>query len=835
MNLFDILQFLILFRSLVRSISSKSGLLYKWLNPALLMISNILEPLNISECDTNKSSLQSSEENVPQGQGMLSHSDDSDLGTFFKDVVACHESRESFDESDQHESIYYSDDEYESEYNLDLMSLGDIHASRNEDEVCFLKKLKPEGTYFLEDRPRALNMRSHVFVMEEKENKNEIGDNVFSFMNKDNDHDDKINRKFHPGLTRSQSARNADTKELNCKDKDEDSNSTNTNNNQIYDFIDTRTRAKPVGALKANRQFLRRSFNDAIISVNRPGIKDSSSPSLSFLYDKSKEHGERRVRSTIDNGMNMRSNKRRKCLCQDICMCRTVPGLLRKESSRSGRIEENNQHGNEIKAIQQSCDDIRIQPCVSINSMESAFEMESKICALIVEKMTLHRDDIPISLEILFQSLRNICTRRNISGLDSRDIGCDVYYSCCSALLVNQLIAPALLQPIKWNLACPSSTHTKNLSTSFSASFSASSQSIDMEEFKSFSSYENSQSNPVSRTNSPKGGSLKDRTLDHSIPILFGDRNSFSGVSPLYGGGGGLTETSGKSSKASVYSPTAVRTHSRSDATHEAIQQSDINTYPMSLRFSKLLVGTNNVTGNSSGNVTAASSRNSSYEFKSPKYVTSSSSSSAASFYKCSGDSLQLSDDKDCRRDSMDTGVSTGSGPGIFVGSGSPKPLRSNLSFKIFRTDTNIHSEDGNDSAKTESDKERGGGERFKEGNKGRRVEEEKESKSGRNNHKKIVLSETLMHAAISLICIAHILGGEGKSLEALLCIWDDDKVQGNKIFAAARTLTNCVPLTKVNYRFYLYELFKVMITTVQNIKPNCIYEYHYLCLIISI
>ena len=278
---------------------------------------------------------------------------------------------------------------------------------------------------------------------------------------------------------------------------------------------------------------------------------------------------------------------------------------------------------------------------------------------------------------------------------------------------MNQLIAPALLHPIKWNLACPSSTHKKNLSTSFSASFSASSQSIDMEEFKSFSSYENSQSNPVSRTNSPKGGSLKDRTLDHSIPI-FGDRNNFSGVSPLYGGeggggGGGLTDTSGKSSKASVYSPTAVRTHSRSDATHEAIQQSDINTYPMSLRFSKLLVGTNNVTGNSSGNVTAASSRNSSYEFKSPKYVTSSSSSSAASFYKCSGDSLQLSDDKDCRRDSMDTGVSTGSGPGIFVGSGSPKPLRSSLSFKIFRTDTNIHSEDGNDSAKTESDRERGG------------------------------------------------------------------------------------------------------------------------------
>ena len=783
--------------------SSKSGLIHKWLNPALQMISNILEPQDGTECHDNNPSIQSSVMNIPKSGRMLSDSDDSDLGLFFKDVVECHKSRENFDKSDQNESIYNSDEEYESECHLDLMALGDINANKNDNEVYFLKKLKPEGTYFMEDRPCLLNMRSHVFVMEEKEN--EIGDNVFSFINKDNHHD---NRKFYTGLTRTQSARYADTKDVNCKDKD--SNITKMTNSQIYDVITTRTRTKPVSGLKANKSFLRRSFNDAMISVNHTGIKDPSSSSLTFSCDENKGHGERRVRSAIDNRSNARSNKKRKCTCGDICICPTVPVLFMRETSRIDRIEDDNQHDTERKTIQQSEDNIPIESLILINPKVSEVEMENMICASIVENMTKHKDDVPISFEILFQCIRNICTARFISGLDPRDIGYNIYYSCCSTLLLHQLVVPALLQPMKWNLAYPSSAYKDNQSTSFSAS----SQSIDCNESESSSINERNQSNPVSRTNSPKKASPKACTPEHSIPILLGNKNSFSGVSPLHRGLG-LSDTSGASFKSSMYSPISERSQSRSDTVYESIQQSDINTNPMSLRFSKLLVGSNNAdlrkfpgTVNSSNNVTAASSRNNSYDYRSPKnvnYSSSSSSSSTTSFYKYSGDSIQLSDDKDCRRDSMDTGVSTGSGQGIFNGSGSPKPLRSSLSFKIFRTDSNIHTEDGNDSSKSGNGRG-GGGERCKESNKGCRVEEEKESKSWSNSSRKIILSETLMHAAISLICIAHILGGEGKSLEDLLCIWGADKDQGNEIFAAARTLINCVPLKKVHHRFYLYD-----------------------------
>ena len=86
--------------------SSKSGLIHKWLNPALQMISNILEPQDGTECHDNNPSIQSSVMNIPKSGRMLSDSDDSDLGLFFKDVVECHKSRENFDKSDQNESIY---------------------------------------------------------------------------------------------------------------------------------------------------------------------------------------------------------------------------------------------------------------------------------------------------------------------------------------------------------------------------------------------------------------------------------------------------------------------------------------------------------------------------------------------------------------------------------------------------------------------------------------------------------------------------------------------------------------------------------------------------------
>ena len=844
------------------------------------MISNVSEPCSVIKYDNKNTTIQFSRENIHQNGRIRSNSDDTDLGIFFKDVVACHKSRENFDSNSQHENSYYSDDEYEEEDNLDLIALGDIQDNRDGDEVRFLKKLKPGGTFFMEDRPALLNMRSHVFVMAENENENEIDDTIFGFIkdinssNNDIDNSD-CNSTISRGIRRTQSARSIITKEIENM-KEECKNTDMKNNYVIQNNIDSRIGTTRLGVSNVNKRLLRRSFDDTLISKNRSQMKEIVSSSSSSIWDRDRDRDkdgdkdrdkdgdrnnkERRVKSSLDIEEVNKKFGRKICLCIKFCTCTPI---LKNDNSRFDKREENYQREKQIKEIQPirerdgdenkdrdrdnniSKEDLLI----SNNPIEREVEMERIICTLIIERMSRYRDEIPIALEILFKSLHDVCSSRDLSGLDSKATGYNIYYSCCSALLVTQLISPALIQPIEWNLACPSLLYKKKILISSQSSLSHS------EDFEESNQLYINEKYLFNSQNSVADSDIKElvistHTIESSVPITHCYRNVTQGISPLNreighenekenenenrhenenryaneNGNGDGNENRNRNGNGGFgidmsdlshqHSFNGQRTYTKSDAVYEAIKLSNINSNPISSRFSKMLIGKNNSenstfsrtgsTSRSSENTTPMSTRNGSYEFSGTKYgVYSPSNRSSAEFPI---DLLQLLDPKMFRKDSIVSGVSTGSDLGVFHDLESSVPLTAAVSSNSYRTDSSINSEDGSDSSKSKCNN-RGGGGGGSNCKSGITEEEEKGKERGKGKDsesikspKKIVLSETLMHAAISLISIAHMLGGEGKTVEALLFVWGVDKVQGNKIFNAARTLINCVPLKKVNW-----------------------------------
>ena len=147
-------------RCMVRSVMMKPDcdLLYKWLGPALVMLANIPEPVTVFNRTSASVSLLSPIGMLSHRGRMQSHSDDSgDLGSFFKDIVACHNQRDV-------DAITNSNSCSEMTDRLDYEGDSDDGVNDNTESSLLPLKYKPCGNIYPERQPSSMNMRSHVFV-----------------------------------------------------------------------------------------------------------------------------------------------------------------------------------------------------------------------------------------------------------------------------------------------------------------------------------------------------------------------------------------------------------------------------------------------------------------------------------------------------------------------------------------------------------------------------------------------------------------------------------------------------------------------------------------------
>lgn len=564
-------------------------LLFNWLNPALMMVANISEPVTVyNEASSPSSCSQLSPGAMPRRGGKdrgtaQSQSEDScDLGSFFKDVVACHQHRQI---------VAFEADPSDA----DPDELDDIE-NDSYVGVLFPLKYKPGWTYFAENAPSALNMRSHIFVEEGRED----NDDVF------------INMK------RNRVVRNA-----RCKSERFDSMRTH---------FDTAAESQALRASFRTQSFdgteLDRIFSGKPSPQSRPGADD---------------RGEK-------------------------CQCRSKAHCSCAKHGKKGRETDSR---------------------APVNPIEHEVELENEICTLIIQTMAECRGDVPEPLEMLFSSIRDICKARNLSGVDSRATGRNVYYSCCSTLLINQLLTPALLAPVKWNIAVPAFLNRRG-------------------------------HNHIDRGSRDLNFSEKISVIESSIKVTFGE------ISPLRVTGRNAPDSHKKGTDKRRYSQDDARGFKHIEGQH---------TPTMAARISKML------------------SNNGGF------------------------DSLNSSLHK------TRSGTTTSSTPSQSTDQhGSPtrnRALSLNLSpERLSRCGSVSHMDNDQDapsswrSSKAPSD----------------------------GAPKKLVLSDNLMHAAISLLSIAHILAGEGegKTEDAMLFVWGGARDQGREVFQAAKALIANVPMQKV-------------------------------------
>jgi hypothetical protein len=597
-------------------------LLYNWLNPALMMVANIPEP--VTEFNRPSSPSPSSfsivghlspgamprRGGVGGGRTRSQSEDSSDLGSFFKDVVACHQHRQiiAFETPDQ-------DQAGPADIHLGPDELDDPEKDSSEG-VVFPLKYKPGWTYFAENRPSSVNMRSHIFVEEGRQE----NDDIFSNM--------KRNRVVRNGR---------------CKSERLDSMRTH---------FDTPAES--------------RALRDSCRTQSFDGTE------LDRLFTHGKPSPQSRP------GVDGRSEK---------CQCRSKSQCSCATSRKKGRGKD-----TESRA--------------SVNPIENEVELEKEICTRIIQTMSECRGDVPEPLEMLFSSIRDICMARNLSGVDSRATGCNVYYSCCSTLLINQLLAPALVAPVKWNIAVPAFLNRRGHNHSDRGS-------IDLD-----SAY----------------FTQKKTVVESSIKVTFDE------ISPLR-----------------VARRTASDCH-KMGADKRGYSQDDSKTFKhieghltptsMANRISKML-------SNNSG----FDSLNSSHKTRSTCTASSTPSQSTdqlATPTRNRAVSLNLSPERLSR---------SGSAPHMETEQDASSSWRSN---------------------KVPTD----------------------------GAPKKLMLSDNLMHAAISLLSIAHILAGEGegKSEDALLFVWGGTKDQGREVFQAARALIANVPMRKVTNSFLCNAILSIML-----------------------
>jgi hypothetical protein len=580
-------------------------LLYNWLNPALLMVANIPEPVTgfnkpsspSPSCSiTGLLSPGAMPRNAGGGRTRSQSEDSSDLGSFFKDVVACHQHRQiiAFETPDQ-DRAGPSD-----------VDLGPDELDDPEDDSCegalFPLKYKPGWTYFAENRPSSLNMRSHIFVEEGRQE----NDNIFMNM--------KRNRVVRIGR---------------CKSERLDSMRTH---------FDT-----PAESCALRDSWRTQSFDGTELDRLFPSGKPSphSRP-----------------------GVEGRSEKCQ-CRSKSHCTCTTN----RKKS-----------RGNDTEGS------------ASVNPIEHEVELEKEICTLIIKSMSECRGDVPEPLEMLFSSIRDICKARNLSGVDSRATGCNVYYSCCSTVLINQLLTPALLSPVKWNIAVPAFLNRRGHNHSDKGSV-----------------------DPASAYST-----AKTTVVESSIKVTFNE------ISPLRVARRNASDCCKKGADKKRYS--------QDDS--KAFKHIEGHLTPTSVanRLSKMLSNNSGFDSLNSSHKTRSICTASSTPSQSTDHLATPTRNRAAS--------LNLSPERLSR---------CGSVPQMEAEQEPPSSWRSN---------------------KIPTD----------------------------GAPKKLVLSENLMHAAISLLSIAHILAGEGegKTEDAMLFVWGGTKDQGREVFQAAKALIANVPMRKV-------------------------------------